>query len=61
MKARVAGGKVIKLQDYLEEAESVNVGNTVKYFVLYSFKVNLLLLMSFQYPCLFQIHLLPTF
>ena len=33
----------------------------VKYFVLYSLKANLLLHMSFQHPCFFQIYLLLTF
>lgn len=52
-------GKVIKFQGYLEGAENVNVGVTGKYFVLPSFKGNLLLNEFSAY--LFQTHLLPTF
>lgn len=48
MQERASGkGKVTEHQDYLEEAERVNVGIIVKYFVLSNFKVNLLLLMNF--------------
>lgn len=47
MEGRDPGSKVTKLQDYVEGTVSVNLGITVKYFALYSFKFQLFLLMYF--------------